>query len=478
MQTMTKTRSKTSVKLAVATAALFVAAAAALMIDSESGTETESVYFCATYDKGIVVQEKTDSVMQTLVSGCQKSGWGMSKVFYSCGGLEGAYWNSENNSWEGDGSYYKMDWQPCAGGDIEVASGPAMIIATSPNTPKQNNYSLGDKDLTLASFDFSSNPNSSEQANLKLTEVAVRIASNGARDCLTNYRLVNEGKNNIAAPVAKADVKNKEYDYIATVKFSDISTIDLGLDKKRTLSVVADIADNKLCEGKAVKMAILPDYLPIAGVQMPVKVINLDAEKGAILTNDNILYLLNFGKSPLSTKKQSANPQIKTYIPGAHANEFVFYTTKLQTSLSSDSPSGSFVPGYDTTIGKFKVCNNGTKNASIQYVNFNLYTYVYGAGGGASDFKAKVKIDEPAFSGDVLLEKEIAFFGETKFKDADFKDVMLASGACRDLRVRMDTTALKDISFNVQEVIWADALMHDIAANGNTLPTPFKTLVK
>ncbi|MBI5077158.1 hypothetical protein HZB94_02145 [Candidatus Falkowbacteria bacterium] len=478
---MTKTRSKTKVKLAVATAGLVIAAAAALMINTESGTDNQAVAFCQNYDKGIVIQEQANDSLQTLVNGCQKSGWGMSDVNYTCDDPSGS---SSDEGKGGKGGFlhaYETKWKPCVGGAVEVENGPSLIISTAADTPAANNFSLGDKDLTLASFSFSSNPNAAEPANLKISELVISINSSGPRTCLTNFRLVGEMNNNLAAPVAAVDAKKKTTDYSSSVVFSNISDFDINTEVKRTLFVIADVSDQKLCAGKAVKLAILPDYSSEVGVQMPVKAINLDAEKGGILGEKDIMYLPNIGKAPLSNLKQGSGSQLKTFIFGVNANEFVFYTTKLLTSLSADSPEGTFTPSANTTIGKFKVCNSA-KDATVQYMDFGLYPYVQE--GSPNDVKIKIKVDDPA-SSEVFLEKEMDFykeiapqFGKTAFKDADFKNVMIASGTCKEFRVTMDTTKLKMTQFGVARVVWADSLNHNIVANGNQLPTPYKALFK
>lgn len=459
MQTMTKTKSKTKVKLAVATAALALAAAAAMMINTQEGIGANVVAYCQQYDKGIVVLEDNWSPAEALFNGCQKSGWGMSDVDYSC-------------SADGKGGQYVWEtkWKPCAEGTTVTTSDTKLIVSRAMDSPVANNYSLGAKDLTLGDFLFSSNSNVDDPANLDLKELVISVNFSGPRNCLSNFRLVKEGYVPVSSAVAQVDVKKKNGNYYAVV-FSNLKDVSVSAGDKRTLNVMADVSNQKACAGKSVKLAILPDYSSVAGVQMPIKAV--DQKSGVNLSNDNILYLANEGKVPLSTVKQGTKSQLKTDTAAVNADEFVFYTTEIKTVLFG-APIQVFAPSLNTELGTFQVCSS-QKDATVQYLNLILNPYVTGKPAGG--LESKVKIEDPV-SKEVFLEKVFQGFGSTEFKDADFKNVMIPGAGCKQFRVTIDTTLMEMIQFSMSELVWADNLNHDIVASQNTLPSVYKTLSK
>jgi hypothetical protein len=459
MQIMTKTKSKVGVKLAVATAVLFVAAAAALMINTESGTGGDVVAYCQAYDKGIVILKANWSPAEALFNGCQKSGWGMSDVSYSCS-LDG----------KGGQVAYESNWKPCAAGTIAVEGNAQLIVSRAMDSPVSNNYSLGAKDITLADFLFSSNSNIADPASFDLKELVIGVNYSGPRNCLNNFRLVKEGYVPVSSSVAQVDVKKKSGNYYAVV-FANLKDVSVSAEDKRTLNVMADVSDNKACAGKSVKLAILPDYSSAAGIQMPIKAVNKNST--VTLSNDNILYVANEGQVPISTKKQGTKSQLKTDISAVNANEFVFYNTELKT-VKLGEPTDLIFSVFGTKVGEFKICNN-QDDATVQYVNLILHPYVTGKPAGGLEIK--VKIEDPV-SYEVFLEKVFQGFGNTEFKDADFKNMQIASDQCRTLRVSMDTTQMDFLEVGMSEVVWTDGLVHDIVASQNSLPTSLKSLYK
>lgn len=462
MQTMTKTKSKTKVKLAVATTALVLAAAAAaMMINGPDGVGLGTVAYCQQYDKGVVILMDNWSPAEALFNGCQKSGWGTSDINYLC-----------SADGKGGQAMFEWKWKPCEEGALAVAGDAKLIVSRAMDSPVANNYSLGAKDITLANFLFSSNSNVENPADLNLKELVVGVNFSGPRNCLNNFRLVKEGYVPVSSAMAQVDTKKKSGNYFAVV-FSNLKDVSVSAGDKRTLNVMADVSGQKACAGKSVKLAILPDYSSVAGVQQPIKAV--DTKSGETLSNDNILYLANEGQVPLSTIKQGTKSQLKTNVSAVNANEFVFYSTELKTGMGPlYSPMVLFAPAFDTKIGEYEICN-GQKDASVQYVNLILYPYVTGKPAGG--LESKVKIDDPV-SNEVFLEKVFQGFGSTEFKDADFKNMPIAGTQCRKIRVAIDTTLMEFLQVSLSEVVWSDDLNHDIVANKNSLPTGYTSLSK
>ena len=355
-----------------------------------------------------------------------------------------------------------------------IASAGNLLVEVDADTPIASNYLMGATDQTISKFRLSAS--STEAVNVTQLVVSARFAS-GATGTMNNIRLVDAetGTQVGSAASSFSDTVAGTSSPTTTYSHATFTSLSLQIPKggSKTLALKVDFTTYENAgfstTGQTLEPTILGRYTGSSG-NNPVTATG--ASSGSSITS----VVSNRGSSSIyATIATPAN---------AHSATTTLYRAKLSTAYASDTPSGASSPNSAQTIMKFVItnaANAGSYAATVNFVDISMSTTISQNGGvGATRALTVYKdsLSTTALATSNFLTTQT--FGRTRFSDAGFTDVAIASGGSKTFFVTLDTTdaaSTENLSVRINSggVTWTDGVSTSLTVMAQDLPLAFKT---
>lgn len=371
--------------------------------------------------------------------------------------------------------------------NVYIASAGALLIQLDPDAPIAVNHLMGAVDQSIAKFKVSAS--STEAVNISQLVISAKF-STGATGTVKNVRLIDEAGVQVGAAVsAFSDVVAGTSSPTTTYSHATFSNLSLQIPKgiSKTLSVKVDFTTYEGAGLSTTGQTVVPVILQIyTGSSGNNPITATGASSGTSLTS-----IISTDGATRPTGGLAIS--LSNTGGAAYAATTTLYRTKLTTAWSGDAPSGSSSPSSAQTIGKFVItnlANAGTYTATVMVVNFNFSSTISPNADQAISQAVIVYKDSLSttalattywtLDGTSSTADPVVPTGNTRYTEAGFTNVEVASGASKTFYVTMDTTAAastENLSIRIPAdfVEWHDGVSTSSTLMGQDLPLTYKT---
>lgn len=358
-----------------------------------------------------------------------------------------------------------------------VSGAGTLMVQVDSDTSVATNNLMGLTDQTVAKFKISAS--STEAVNITQFIVSARFSS-AATGTVRNIRLVDNDTGLTVGSAVGAFNNSVAGTSFATTTYSHATFSGLNFKvnagTSKVLKLVVDFTSyvdgNFSATGQTVEPAVLGSFAVGSNTFNALTVTGASSGSTLTPTISNVGTVSQYGASV-----------------GAYGATTTLYRTKLSTAYGDATPSGAASPGAAQVVMKFVIsnmANAGTYDATVNLVNFNFSTTISQAAGLGATRALTVLRD--SLTGTTLATTNFATHqtfssansGNTALTDANFTDVVVASGASKTFYVTLDTTdaaSAKSLSVRIgsSQITWTDGVSTSLTAMGLDLPLSYKT---